>query len=172
MSNSNKQKGKRFEEYIAEKLRKHFNVDKRYITRAKSSGVSEEEFGDIIISPVLFDKFPYIIECKFGYDVKLEYYIGKKATNKSNPLNRFIYQISQEYNSYLLYKEKYNIKTEPIPILVFSGAYKDIYVSYIEKYTPKKLITKIKKLNYIHTILEHATLYTIDFKDFLKIIGG
>ena len=133
--NRNKQKGKRFEEYIAEKLRKTFLVDKRYITRAKSSGISQEEFGDIVLAPSIIEKFPFIIECKFGYDIKLEYYIGKQSNNKSNPLRKFLVQVLKEYNSYTIYAKKYNINNKLIPILKFSGAYKDIYVSFIESIT-------------------------------------
>lgn len=170
MSNQNKQKGKRFEEYIADKLRKHFKVDKRFITRAKSSGIAQEEFGDIMIAPSLQLKLPYMIECKFGYELTLEYYIGSKTKNKSNPLRKFIIQVITEYNSYSLFRKKFNIDTELIPVLMFSGAYKDIYVSYLAQYTPKEVIKDIYTVNYLKTKIDNKLLYTVDFKDFLSIV--
>jgi hypothetical protein len=166
--NRNKQKGKYFENTIAQLIRDELGLDKRYVSRAKSSGISEEEFGDIIISPALFDKLPFIIECKFGYNFTLDYYLTKTPL-KSNPLHKFFDQVLREYNTFTRYAERNNIKIQPIPVLIYSGAYNPIMVSFIVKYTPKNVLKEIQKYNRIVSYLRFK-IVTIGIADFIAIL--
>jgi Holliday junction resolvase len=66
MTNTQKERGKYFERKIVDSIRKTFELKKFECQRASSSGTGEFEFGDIFFNDP--EKFPYIFECKFGYN--------------------------------------------------------------------------------------------------------
>lgn len=66
MSNKQKERGKYFERKVVDTIRKTFGLKKFECQRAAASGNMEFEFGDIYFNNPI--KYPFIFECKFGYD--------------------------------------------------------------------------------------------------------
>jgi len=61
-----KERGKYFERRVVDMIRKSLNLKKYECQRAATSGNMEFEFGDIYFNDPI--KYPFIFECKFGYN--------------------------------------------------------------------------------------------------------
>jgi hypothetical protein len=159
MANKNKRKGKRLEEIVADILRDAFKVDKKYIKRAGSSGVREEEKGDIdIIHPEIEKQFPFVIECKNNEKWKLRDLIGSGVVNKSNIFKQFIEQSLNE------------LEDNDFGLIVFSKNYEDIYglfYSYNKK--TENMFKKIDSIteNKIITKLDNYKIIVFQFEEFV-----
>ena len=70
MPSKQKAKGKYFEDRIAEHIKTTLNLRENECTRSPNSGNGEFEFGDIFFTDPL--RYPYVLECKFGYDWDLK----------------------------------------------------------------------------------------------------
>lgn len=159
MSSKAKRKGKRLENIVADILRKHFNVDKKYIKRAGSSGVRTEELGDIdIIHPEIEKIFPFIVECKNQEKWKLNDLLGKGISNKSNPFKSYIKQIKEELK---------RTNENKIGLLVFSKNQEDIYCLIFQ--IDRLDLSFINKLDsYMFSKLDNEKVLICKFEDFLN----
>ena len=106
MSSKQKAKGKYFEDKIAEHIKHTLNLRENECTRSPNSGNGEFEFGDIFFTDPI--RYPYVLECKFGYEWDLKSLFPK--LNKQ--LSKFLKQNEDAV-------EKYKIKMKQTPR--FSG---------------------------------------------------
>jgi hypothetical protein len=133
-----KRKGKRFEEQIAELLRKYYHLKEKQVYRSLTSGNYRGiEFGDITWS-IPIEQFTYIplIECKNQESWNLEQLITSYQNisffesdliNKvKQPFKKWFQQIKKEFeNLKNEYTSIYGILVRPI--LVFKKNYSPIY---------------------------------------------
>lgn len=106
MTSKQKAKGKYFEDRIAEHIKNTLNLRENECTRSPNSGNGEFEFGDIFFTDPI--RYPYVLECKFGYDWDLKSLFPK--LNKQ--LSKFLKQNEDAV-------EKYKTKMHQTPR--FSG---------------------------------------------------
>jgi hypothetical protein len=149
------------EQKTAEIMRKYFNVGKKYIKRAGSSGVRVEEDGDIdIIHPDIEKIFPFVIECKNQEKWRMRDLFGMARNNKSNPFYSFIIQSEKELKD-----------NNQIGMIVFSKNREDIYAFVYYKDIPKKEHKELNKMM-DHKFISNINEYTIIgflFEDFIKV---
>lgn len=106
MPSKQKAKGKYFEDRIAEHIKNTLNLRENECTRSPNSGNGEFEFGDIFFTDPL--RYPYVLECKFGYDWDLKSLFPR--------LNKQLSKFLQQNNEAV---EKYKSKMHQTPR--FSG---------------------------------------------------
>ena len=106
MPSKQKAKGKYFEDRIAEHIKTTLNLRENECTRSPNSGNGEFEFGDIFFTDPL--RYPYVSECKFGYDWDLKSLFPR--------LNKQLSKFLQQNNEAV---EKYKSKMHQTPR--FSG---------------------------------------------------
>ena len=106
MTSKQKAKGKYFEDRIAEHIKTTLNLRENECTRSPNSGNGEFEFGDIFFTDPL--RYPYVLECKFGYDWDLKSLFPR--------LNKQLSKFLQQNNEAV---EKYKSKMHQTPR--FSG---------------------------------------------------
>ena len=94
--NKNKQRGKRFENKIADIIRKCWNLKRDECHRAQSSGTFKSDYSDIIIRPFEY-KLPHIIiECKYRKNLT-----PNKLLQPGNVLDSFYKQVSDASIKYM-----------------------------------------------------------------------
>jgi len=109
--NRNKERGKRFENKIANVIRECWGLRKDECHRAQSSGTFTSDYSDIIIRPFEY-KLPHIIiECKYRNSKTLTY---NKLLNPGNLLDKFYEQIDEAGYKYL---EEY--ETTPLKLITY-----------------------------------------------------
>lgn len=106
MSSKQKAKGKYFEDRIAEHIKTTLNLRENECTRSPNSGNGEFEFGDIFFTDPL--RYPFVLECKFGYEWDLKSLFPR--------LNKQLSKFLQQNNEAV---EKYKSKMHQTPR--FSG---------------------------------------------------
>ena len=101
MTTKQKAKGKYFESKIAEHIRNTLNLRENECVRSPNSGNGEFEFGDLFFTDPV--KYPYVFECKFGYEWDLKALFPK--LNKQ--LSKFLKQNQEAVDKY---KKKMNME--------------------------------------------------------------
>lgn len=94
MTTKQKAKGKYFESKVAENIRNRLSLRENECVRSPNSGNGEFEFGDIFFTDPI--KYPFILECKFGYDWDLKSLFPK--LNKQ--LSKFLKQNNEAVDKY------------------------------------------------------------------------
>lgn len=118
MTSKQKAKGKYFEDKIATHLRNTLNLRENECVRSPNSGNGEFEFGDLFFTDPI--KYPFIFECKFGYDWDLKSMFPK--LNKQ--LSKFLKQNHEAVEKY-----KVKMKQEPrFSGVILSKPYSEILV--------------------------------------------
>lgn len=148
MPNYSKRKGKRLEEYVAEKFNQiHGGI---VAHRAVSSGSFTYEAG----SDIYFIKkdIPLVIECKNQESWKYRTLFDAEFHNRS-PFKTWLNQLYQSANKYKLIYNR-----EPVPLLVFSKAYEPVFCiiekRYITEITYPFLANEVYYIILLDTFLE------------------
>lgn len=119
MTNIQKERGKYFERRIVDSIRKTFELKKFECQRASSSGTGEFEFGDIFFNDP--EKYPFIIECKFGYNWEFSTFFPET--------NKIVLKFLEEaFEAGLKYKAKINKDPELICVVLAKPHHKPLCI--------------------------------------------
>ncbi len=119
MTNKQKERGKYFERKIVDTIREAFQLKKYECQRASSSGTGEFEFGDIFFNDP--EKYPYVFECKFGYDWELNTFFPET--------NTIILKFLEEaFMAGLKYRNKINKDPQLICVVLAKPRYKPLCI--------------------------------------------
>lgn len=119
MPNRNKQRGKYFENKVAETMRSVLNLDKHQCYRSSFSGArTTVEFGDITFSEP--EKYPIIVECKYYQEMRLDDFFPKC----NSYIEKWVEQVIQE-------KQRYVDSFNKIPLVVIIAGRPHLQDSYV-----------------------------------------
>lgn len=162
MSSSSKTKGNYLENKTALIIREVFNIDARYVKRSASSGVRNDDEGDLSILHPEFEKvFPFIIECKNREEIKFKFLLGEASLNKSNPFIKYIKQNELDLKD-----------TDKSGLIVFSKSYEEIYclIYQIDKFSKLVNIDEFNKnIQHLFTNISGKRCLVYPFKKFLEL---
>jgi hypothetical protein len=176
-----KRKGKRFEEQVAELIRKYWKLKDKEVYRSLTSGnYRGVEFGDITWS-IPIEKFKYIplIECKNQETWNLEqlitssqyvsFFDSKLINRVKQPFKKWFQQINKEYKTLQeIYFSQYSLQVKPL--LLFKKRYSPVYC--LCEFDTELLINEdnLKLLNYVVYIVnvDNTKYILADFENLLR----
>ena len=179
MANRNKQRGKQFENRVAEIIRRKWNLTRKECHRALSSGTFRTDFSDIEIMPFEY-KMPYIIiECKYRKPNTLTY---RKFINPDRLLEDWYeqitiagYKFAEEFGKFPLRLIVYGIPNVMPMVALFDPDWSDLLM-YPERYNLQVDEKKIGRASYCGSIitsnkqLRFFTFWIDEFFEFTKPI--
>lgn len=158
MANKNKQRGKYFENKVAEQLRTIFNLNKHQCYRSSFSGArTTVEFGDITFSE--YEKYPLIVECKYYQDMKLDDFFP----DCNSYIEQWIEQVRQE-------KDRYVKSFNKIPLVLIIAGRPHLTNNYIFIENDDKELNSF--ISSIESIQQYIKCYSTKFDRIFTVIGS